>query len=278
MKCKIIQYLVGKNEKYLELAKECEKINRTYAGLYGYDFVFEYMDEDKVKEQYGKCTTKEIIAYKIKFMYDHLMKNDCDVLMFIDADAAVSKPQIKIEDLIDDQHEIFLSRGNERVAQILHLTNIRNGMIRIFSNPNQLLNEYWQDIIQREHLYEDLEWMSIGFILSNAGLYIIKNTDRMKNLFKDTLKAQELLMNTVFTSKSEDERAIGLVLLKQDYYNTWTFLYEQSQGGLACMFKNKYDVQNTFILHEFGLATTKDQKIAEVKDLWNNKWWKKIEK
>lgn len=56
--------------------------------------------------------------------------------------------------------------------------------------------------------------MSIGFILSNAGLFIIKNTDKMKSLFKDTLKAQELLMNTVFTSKSEDERAIGLVLLK----------------------------------------------------------------
>lgn len=143
MKCKIIQYLVGNDPKYLELAKECEKVNRTYAEHYGYDFVFEYMNGDKVKEQYGKCTSKEIIAYKIKFMYDHLMKNDCDVLMFVDADAAISKPQIKIEDLIDEEHEIYLSRGNERVAQLIHLTNIRNGMIRIFNNPDQLLNEYW---------------------------------------------------------------------------------------------------------------------------------------
>lgn len=278
MKVKIIQYLVGNDPKYLELAKQCEKINRRYADLHGYNLVFDYMDESKVKEYYGASGREEILAYKMKFMYDHLMMNDCDLLVFIDADAAVSKPQIKIEDLIDDEHQIYLSRANEKVCQIMHLTNIRNGMIRIFNNLDQLIKEYWEDILPRENLYEDLEWMSLGCILANGGLYIIKNTEQMKELYRDTLKAQELLMDTVYTSKSQDERAIGLCLLKKKYKSTWTFLYEQSQGALACMFKNKYDVQNTFILHEYGLATTKDQKIAEVKDLWNNKWWQEIEK
>ena len=44
------------------------------------------------------------VAYKMKFIMDHLNKQDCDYLVWIDADAAISKPTIKIEDLIDDKH------------------------------------------------------------------------------------------------------------------------------------------------------------------------------
>lgn len=276
MKVKIIQLFVGEDQKYLQLCKEVEKVNRKYAELYNYEYVFEYRSMDVVKESYGACTHREVYIYKNKFMYQHLLKDDCDILVFIDADAAVSKPQIKIEDLIDDQHEIFLSRANERVCQLIHLQNIKKGMDRIFKKPEQLFNEWWETIIARENLYTDLQWMSLGYISANGGFYIIKNTENMKALFKDCMTAQELLVDTIYTAKGEDERALDLCLLKRKYNHLYTFMYDKAQGARASNFEGEYNEDETFILHQYGLATTKDQKIVEVKCLLNNKNWEKI--
>ena len=100
----------------------------------------------------------------------------------------------------------------------------------------------------------------------------------MKKLFKDSLKAQELFMDTIYTSKTEDERALGLCLLKKEYNDTYTFLYPEVQGARASRYENQYNEDKAFILHEYGQATTKQQKIDAVKALWNNKFWKNIEK
>ena len=128
MKIKVIQYLISNDQKYLRLAKLAEKINHNYCKINGYDFKFEYKDNESNLD--FEATT----FYKILYINENL--NDCDYLVFIDADAAISNPTIKIENLIDDKHELFLSRGNDRLYQLITLQNLYNS-INIFKIPTK---------------------------------------------------------------------------------------------------------------------------------------------
>ena len=272
---KIIQYFVGTNKKYIELCHEVEKLNKTYAELYGYSYNFNYIDETIVKDYFGQCTYKEMLAYKIKYMYDSLLKNDCDILVFIDADAAVSKPTIKIEELIDNEHDLFLSKGNDVVAVKNCLNNIKIGLKNVYSNETVLYENNWHDIIKNNiKFYEGMERMSIGCVLHNEGFYIIRNTNKMKELFKDALTIESLLMDTLYSGGPEEGRCLSLCLLKKKYFDSFAFLYSHAQNARASSFPYTYDEEQTFILHEYGDATTKEQKINGVKTIWNNKWWK----
>lgn len=284
MNVRICQYFVGNDEKYVELCHEVEKINKKYAELHGYTYHFSYQEEYLVKHFYRACTNKEILAYKLHFIYNNLRHDEYspvknDVIVFIDADAAISNPNIKIENLIDDEHEIFLSRGNEIACQLIELQRIKNSITNLFSQYDVLCTKYWDEIVkQYPALYRDFEWMSVGNILFNAGFIIVKNTEMMKELFEDSLKMQYLLMDTIYESKPNDERPLGLCLLKKKYNNLYTFLDSNVQGARISGYQNKYDEDKSFILHEYGQATTKEQKIDAVKALWNNKFWKNIEK
>ena len=199
MNIKICQYFVGKDEKYLELCHEVKKINKKYAEIQGYAYEFEYTDEDVIKTYYdGECTYKEILAYKLHFVYNNLMFGDYDLIVFLDADAAISNPTMKIEDLIDNKHELFLSRGNEITCQLVELKRIKNSINNLYIQKEILYNKYWDEIVkQYPTLYRDFEWMSVGNILFNAGFIIVKNTKKMKELFEDSLKIQYLLMDTI---------------------------------------------------------------------------------
>lgn len=278
-KIKIIQYFVGNNEKYLELTHETEALNKKYAELYNYDYEFKYFDESVITNHFGVCTKREIMAYKMKYIYDNLIQNDYDIIVFLDADAAVSKPTITIESLLDDEHDLYVCRGNDIQFQIDAVNTVYNEFNRLFSNaPNRLVNEVWFELLKKENgngLYGALDTLASSSYLQNEGFYIVKNTEKMKELFKDIMTAELLLQDCCYSSKVElDGRAISLCLLKKKYNSSFTYLYPQAQGAHMGGFHFKYNVNNTFILHEYGSATTLDQKIYVVKALWYNKWWK----
>ena len=282
-KIKIISYFVGDNPEYLQLVQEAEKLNKKYAELYGYSYVFNYFDNSVISNYYGECNSKNICSYKMKFIYDNLIKDDCDILVSLDADAVISKPQIKIEDLIDEEHDLFLSRGNDIFWQNRELKNIVSELYRLFHNNNKRsYDEFWSDIIVKENgnnLYGSLELASMGCFIHNCGLYIIKNTNLMKELFKDILAFEFIMKDNVFKSAMcLEERCMSFCLLKEKYNKSFTYMYPQVQGAYAGGYQFKYNENNTFILHEYGTATTLKQKLEEVKNVFYNKWWSSIYK
>ena len=99
----------------------------------------------------------------------------------------------------------------------------------------------------------------------------------MKNLFQDGLQFASLIGDSVFYSPvSLIGKVISLCLNKMKYHSSFIFLPYYVQGLFMGDCYSKYDENKTFILHEYGDATTKQQKLEEVKSLWYNKWWRQV--
>ena len=274
MKIKIIQYFIGNNQKYLKLCKKDEELNRKYCQLCGYDFDFIYFNAEEIKQE-----GIDFLFYKIKFIYDYLIqKQNYDYYVFLDADAVVSNPNIKIEDLIDDKHQLFLSRGNDRFGQILALRRVYEAIIKKLSTGKQLLTCKIEDICNLGRDINDIcEHISLN-IAFNEGFFIIKNDELMKDFFEDTLKiANYRKENALRPMKGGLQgRSMAMTLQMKKYNSCYTFMYDQAQGGVANSYELNYDIDKTFILHNFGQALNLDQKINQVQNLKTNKWWKPI--
>lgn len=264
MKIKVASYFVnlGK-QKYTELSKLCEQLDKKYCFLHNYDFQFLYLENKEMD-------IVDCLYYKLQFIYQQLMKNDCDYLVYLDADATISNPNIKIEDLIDNQHQLFLSRGNDRIGEIMALNTIFNALKQKMNTDNfinsSIDNICTLDINVRsacEHIYLNIS--------HNEGLYIVKNTPLMKQFWKNCINLAQLKRQTI--GYYSDGRIVCIALNMKKYNDKYTHLYDQAQGGVANVFETHYDVDKTFVLHNYGDAMTIDQKIEWIKSLKYNKWW-----
>lgn len=283
MKIKLVSYFVdGGNQKQLILRKKCEELDREYCKLRGYDIQFKYYTPKEMEDFYGTCTHKEMVAWRVHFINQQLAKNDCDYLAVLDADATISNPNIKIEDLIDDTHEFFLSRGNDKVYQINCLVNIANKLNQIFERErteHYLTKNYYDQVIMNQYdMFRDFERLSLGYLFNNEGFIIIKNTPIMKEFWKE---CEEVELKYFMDSDPKsgifpDGRSFMFLLHQKKYKSLYAFMPEIAQGGVANSFETNYNVDKTFALHNYGQALNIDQKIERVQSLKNNKWWKEI--
>lgn len=53
---------------------------------------------------------------------------------------------------------------------------------------------------------------------------------------------------------------MGIMFMQNRYKDCYTFMFDQAQGGIANAFETKYDVEKTFILHNYGEALNLEQK------------------
>lgn len=272
----MVQYLIGNDNNYIEMAKTVQAINEQYCKLYDYDYEFDYLTKDQIKKIYGECGFHQMIRYKLQFIKEKLEKNDCDYLVFVDADAAVSKPTLKITDLIDDKHELFLSRGNDKWDQIRTITTVQHQLTQLLLNPTILLQNYYDNTLMKElGLYRFGTLLSVyGHVKFNQGFIIVKNTKRMKEFFTDATNLSQYLKDIVYECNTTiDGKAICLMLLQKKYNDSYIHMYEQAQGGFANSYNMRYDQENTFLMHNYGQAMTFNQKLIALKRLKNNKWW-----
>lgn len=288
MKIKVVSYYVdGGSEKHLQLSKVTEQINRKYCELHGYDIQFVYMTKQEYFDFY-KEDEKQVtyLDYKIPFISEQLNKQDCDYLVFLDADAPISKPQIKIEDLVDDTHQFFLCRGNEKVIQINCLINIANKINQIFQREHSehyLTKNYYDQTIMKDYdMFGDFEWLSWSYLLFNEGFMIIKNTPTMREFWDRAYKYEMDFFihmdRTIVSHGGQDGRVIKFMLLQKKYNPLYTFMPQFAMGGVANSFETRYDVEKHFVLHNYGQALTDEQKIEWAQSLKNNKWWKEYYK
>lgn len=269
MRIKVIQYLISNDKDYIKLANLTEKINKKYCEINNYEFKFEYINDDKNLDFELKA------LHKINYINDNL--NNCDYLVFIDADAAVVNPNRKIEDLIDNEHELFLSIGNDRVNSISVLQRLTNNLINLFNNnKDMVINELFNNYVHKLNLYSDLERLSLGSIFLNEGLIIVKNTDSMKEFFSLCVKFEEYFLNRIDRGIQADGAVICFFLQQKKFNPLYTLLGLHAQGSVYGSFENKYDEDKTFILHNFGDIFKPNTKYELINKLLQNKHWKDI--
>ena len=73
-----------------------------------------------------------------------------------------------------------------------------------------------------------------------------------------------------------DGRVISFFLHQDEFNKCDTYLSNYIQGHLCGAFENKFNIDKTFILHNYGNCFTIDQKIDFFKQIKNNKHWSKI--
>ena len=275
MKVKLIQYNFGYDSKYMQLCKLTEQINKKYCDLHGYDHEFDYLDTKILEDLYGKLDWSLACVYKLQWVYEKLIKQDADYLIQLDADAVVSNPNIKIEDLIDDKHQLFLSKGNERVYLANSLISLYKKLVNVLNDKTNIENKDYTELVKQYDLFSNCEILSDGWIFHNEGLYIIKNTPLIREFFKDCVDVIKYFIHRVFErGRAYDGMIMDFVLQQEKYNNIWTFMYPQAQGGAANSYETAYNVEKTFVLHNYGQALNLDQKIDWIKSLKQNKWWK----
>lgn len=279
MTVKFVQYFVqGEEKSYRTLAELSKEINSKYCQVYNYKYQYEEFDKQTIVDEFGQFNWDMAVAYKMKFLMDHLNKQDCDYLVWIDADAAISKPTIKIEDLIDDKHQLFFSRGNDIYDQVYFITNTYDKFHSLLFKED-IYNEFYdQTLMKKYDLFKWCEGFSTNYIKFNEGLYIIKNTQKMRQFFTDCYNfMKNYVMQMAYDSFSAiDGRAIRYVLMLKKYQDIYVHLYDQSQGCLIGGYKMKYDAEKTFLMHNYGPSIPIEQRVFCLNQLKQNKWWKQV--
>ena len=277
MTVKVVQYFVEeKKEDYKKLAQLSKEINQKYCQLQHYNYQFHQLKKELFVDLFGQFNWDYIVAYKLYFIQQQLEKNDADYIVFIDADAAVSKPQIRIEDLIDEQHQLFLSRANDKTFVRNTFNELCRRLIKVVNRPEVLKQPNYDWEIVR-YIFPVCQRACQGWNYWNEGLFVVKNTDLMKQFFNDCVGALKYFMNRVFPAgRSLDGLLIDFTLLQQKYFNCYRMMPYCAQGGIYNTQQTKYDLQNTFVRHEYGTATNMQQKIAYLEETKNNKWWSEV--
>lgn len=280
MKIKIAQYYFGNDKKYLELANLSKQITANYCNIHGYYHDFKYYNFDNLPNRNNYPADNIAFLFKPQFIYDSL--KDCDYLVFIDADGFISNPNIKIEDLIDNQHEIFFDRGNGKVDFLHDFKNLYNHMtICMQKYQNEMTNNWKQFCIDYNkqtgfNFFKMLEHLSIGNRYMNAGLIIIKNTSKMQKMFKLCSESINMFINP--DSFTADERTMSFCLTIPEFQNCDAYLPLYTQGHVYGSFENRYDEDKTFLLHCYGPSFSIDYRISVGNQIKHNKWWNNIQK
>lgn len=115
-------------------AKYTEEINKKYCEENKYDYYIEKDDSKILNSLNGKAVT----WYKPLFILDILENNNPDYILFLDADAIVCNFSYKIEDFIDEKHDIIVTQD--------HGPSKVNAGVFIFKNTEwtrKFLLEWW---------------------------------------------------------------------------------------------------------------------------------------
>lgn len=270
MKIKLISWYVLNNPQYKNLIDLSSSINKKYCQLNNYQYYIEQVSKQTIENKFGEINQLKIFSYVYYFIYEQLMKSNDDYLVFLDNDAVVNNPTIKIEDIIDNQHQLFLSKGNTKSDIIKIIINLSNEFITKLKNKSQFFNSSITKLLPKEAFNYGWHFM-FGDKLHNEGFYIIKNTPLMKELFKQVTINLNLFLKTIKIQQA----SLDLLLFDDRYKDKWTFLYDQAQGHKAGSFESYYDQNKTFVMHNYAIFNC-DKKIQFMKQLKKNKWWSKI--
>ena len=275
MKIKLVQYSIGGTDAHKQICDLAKEINSKYCQLHNYDYHFYDIERQEVSKVINTQGDDRLdaLTYRTIFLYNQLMKQDCDYLVYLDTDAIVNKPIIKIEDLIDEQHELFISRFDCRNELAKALSYLYNNLTFLYHHQQILLKEYPDVILQKLDIFRVFESFYYGHLVWNEGFLIIKNSEMMRQFYEKAINLTSELIDLQPSFLPTDSKVFGLLTLKEKYNKKYTYLNDFSQGGYNSQFEARYNEQKSFILHDY-LINDRIERIEHIKQLKKNKWWK----
>ena len=267
-----------------EAINNIKKINEEYAKIHNYKFIYEIFDINSINYDWEDLRSDDKNHFKLK-VFCHKAEliekylNDFDYIVYIDSDACFSNPTIKIEDLIDNEHDFFISQDNgllsTTVWQIYSSVAIQNYLQKIkkpyLQDPEKELKEL---SIFEGPILEKLRWITCNPSGFNTGFFIVKSSDIIKKFFIDFKKYYP-----IFEENSYDQGCISNLLRTIKYKNILKILPLNTQGNP--FFEHPdfiYKEDETFICHYYALKSDIERLLNHIKLIKNNKWWTKFKR
>lgn len=285
MKIAILQFDERIDNKTIN---EVLNVNRQYCKLHGYDHIFKALkDEDTHQHQLDDYmmdnkNKKNILALNVYDYRIHMIEqymNDYDYLVYFDTDLIVSNPNIKIEDLIDDEHDIFMftdmgklnsTIGILMIAQAISM-KLQNDKIQYFDDPLKellIIENYNQSAYDRLcNIVLNPQGLASGFLIINC------HSKKLKSFIEDFRRFYPLFEHGTF-----DQGCIATLLRMSKYKEMLKILPTYLHG---CPFSNiipefRFNVDKAFVCHFYGSGKNIEDIWKYIEDIKANKWWSQV--
>lgn len=282
---------------YTKIVEYYNLLVKKYCQIHNYKFQFREIEDTDLEDINNQLTddwyltdnstinkkTNLIILYKIKYIKEVLNRLEDKYVVFFDTDAIPSNPNIKLEMLIDNQHEFFVSPGNkyadyitatnDLIPEFINLIKNAEGILDIFlHNPvqynNKILTEKNINILAK---FEQFIKIFSGF---NEGFIIVKNTEKMRKLFELMCNNYNLSIHRNFNSGT-DGHLFSYFLSSNYFYSSLKYMDFNCMGHHFGYGPYRYDENKTFLLHDSDIISMYDRtKLFEI--MTHNKWWTPI--
>lgn len=189
---------------------------QTYAALHGYDFIISHDRLDPSRDTYWQ---------KLRILNQTLLTNKYEWVLWTDADALIMNTAVKLEDLVDDQHDLIISYD--------WFSNVVN------SGHFLLKNSQWgRDFLNRVYSYSEFithKWPDNQAIITDVERY----PTRVKIV-------QQRIMNSYLSSYYTDHR----VTYSRMHYEVGDFILHLAGCSLKGPLKQLMTFYATKVVHD----------------------------
>ena len=272
MNIAFLQFSNKSNEQYTKLTKLSKEINSKYCEINHYHYIYEEIDSS-IKEH-------DMYFHKFEMILKYI--DQYDYIVWCDIDAIPINPNKTIESILDNKHEIFISKDVAIRDQTKFLKYIFIMLELQLTNSHSV---YLPDLKNFFNFMKDKQGLpAFNFIWQIAcnphgfcnGFFILKSTQIVKNIIQNCLNSKKLFKN-IIQATVYDQDAFCLFL--QPHENIIQIYSPKFHGNMQYLETNikdefSYDEENNFICHMYSLSI--ENRIKGLELIKNNKFWKPI--
>lgn len=254
-------------------------INKKYCEIHNYNYSFDLF----TKNDLTNFLDTEIFdlnndwdksgIFKYQYLLEQLEKSTEDYIVYIEYDACFCNNILKLEDYIDNEHNIFYSRCNWSYDLFYTWNNkIHNIINWLNSNFNEIAdyNKCAITLASDNFLTELIALRNIFFC--NEGFFIFKNTDISKQFLRAIVKYATVFYDYTKACITEGQ-VLQFIMSKEKFINHLQVLPPQTQGHIYGD-SNRYNEDNCLVCHNSSI----DKEIVYEfikNNIMKNKYWSK---
>ncbi len=259
-------------------------LNKAYCEMHGYDYIFKALTEEDMHHDLDDYLMDDKNAFKMN-VYDYRIKmieqymNDYDYLIYLDTDAIIYNTTIKVEDLIDGEHGMYLFPDSTKIGLVFDLYNCTNILVNKSKDSSYILKDPLKDLCETKindaSIYEYLfcRFASNPEGLASGIIIIDCHYDKLKDFINDFNRFYPLFENCVM-----DQGCIATLIRRKKYKDMCKILPAYLQGN---PFLNNLNVNGlddykltdkSFICHFYSFSSKKEECKKYIEEIKQNKY------
>lgn len=242
--------------------------------LIGYNYSFDLFNESVLNNFLDEeifCIEKpwdRACIFKYQYLLDQLNSCEEDYLVYVEYDACFCNTIKKLEDYIDDEHDIFYSRCNWSWDVNNYLKNVNTMVQEINKNLNDICN---YETCSKTFFNNINSYLTIAhnIFFCNEGFYILKNSEITKEFLRAIVKYAPCFSNCY--SWIPEGMTLQFMMASPKFNSALQVLPPKTQGHIYGN-SNAYDEDECLICHNSSIE--KEKLYNFLTTIRNNKYFK----